>query len=144
MHYDTLACFLIMLPIIEYLGIFLYTSIKDPSLLNKQIKLIPVTFIPLVIYQWMTWTFVKGLICPDSMETTWIPIVIFGINAFIYTIFMFIYLFFFSWVESAKEVVVNPALNKLVKIRIPKSIVPLPTTSINSSVNSSSSSSEKK
>jgi hypothetical protein len=127
MPYETLAFFLIMLPIVEYIGLFLYTCIKDYSLMGSQIKLLPVTFIPLLVYQWVIWTFTKGLICPTKLETAWVPIVIFGINAFIYTVFMFIYLFFFSWVQTAKSAVVNPALTTIVDAKVPKSIAPVPT-----------------
>jgi hypothetical protein len=89
-----------------------------------ELKGAPLTLASLVLYQWMTYIFVKGLICPTDVEKAWIPIIIFGINAFIYTIYMFIYLFFFSWIDSAKKAAIKSLTEPIVIPPI------LPTTSV--------------
>jgi len=124
MSWMNLSYFLLVLPIIEYLGMYVYTYIRDSQTFMVELKAAPFTLTSLVLYQWMTYIFVKGLICPSDVEKTWIPIIIFGINAFIYTIYMFIYLFFFSWIDSAKKNTLKSLTQPIVLPTI------LPTTSV--------------
>ena len=102
MPLPTLALFLITLPILEFIGSLIYVYIKDPLVFAVDFRIASFTFPALVFYQFCTWFFVRGLICPTQIESSYVPVIIFGINALIYTIYIVMYWYFFQWFQVAK------------------------------------------
>jgi len=102
MPLPTLALFLIALPILEFIGSLIYVYIKDPLVFAVDFRIASFTFPALVFYQFCTWFFVRGLICPTQIESSYIPVIIFGINALIYTIYICMYWYFFQSFQMAK------------------------------------------
>ena len=104
MALSALALFLILLPILEFVGSLIYVYLKDPLVFAVDFRIAGFTFPALVFYQFCTWFFVRGLICPTQVDTSFVPIIIFGINAFIYTVYIFMYWYNFEWFQSQKTV----------------------------------------
>lgn len=123
----TLALFLIALPILEFIGSLVYVYVKDTSAFAVDFKVAQYTFPALLWYQFCTWFFVRGLICPTQVDSSWVPIVIFGINAFIYTVYIIIYWYFFTWFQTAKATI-GSSINTILPAATPTP-TPAPATS---------------
>lgn len=102
MALSALALFLILLPILEFVGSLIYVYVKDQAVFAVDFRIAAFTFPALVFYQFCTWFFVRGLICPTQVDTSFVPIIIFGINAFIYTVYIFMYWYRFEWFQAQK------------------------------------------
>jgi hypothetical protein len=102
MPLPTLALFLITLPILEFVGSLIYVYIKDPLVFAIDFRIAAFTFPALIFYQFCTWFFVRGLICPTQIDSSYVPVIIFGITAFIYTVYIIMYWYFFTWFQASK------------------------------------------
>jgi hypothetical protein len=126
MPWITLATFLITLPLVEYLIMLGYTYVVDKTgvvfavMMRLSLYIIPI----LIIYLGSWWYLVSGLICkdPSNMGTSWIPIIIFGIIAFLSSIGLISYIWLYQAATSFAQTVQEniPGIASKLKVEVIK------------------------